>query len=502
MDRSKQAYDLIEKSAYPLVLIPENPGADAISGALALFLILKKIKKNPRIACAEPIEEKFLFLPAAEAIQNDLSKERIYKISFDIGKNKIKELSYDQNDGALNIYLSAEDGGIAEEAIKIEAQKSRYDLILAVSGQSKESFGRIYWENENIFSEVPIINISNRISAGNFGNINLTQPEYFSVAEVVAGIFEEILPAALDERIATLLLAGIVDESDNFQSSNIRPETFRLTAALLFAGANRDEISRRLNQIKIISAPGGERPDKPLFPARRRIFFWAASLSALIGILSLKLPENFFRPQSLEKTNPLFAPGEAKTNLPVSLSGNAAVQGIQLGNLTEPQSVASPFASNTAKANEIASTPVRLEIPALEISADIQSVGLTKNNAMESPNNFKDAGWFKLGPKPGERGNAVIAGHLDSDKNTDGIFGRLQGIAVGDYIYVTNDQNQKLRFRATRSEVYDEAKAPMEEIFGPSAHIRLNLITCDGVWDRGKSDYTKRLVVFSEFAPE
>ncbi len=42
----------------------------------------------------------------------------------------------------------------------------------------------------------------------------------------------------------------------------------------------------------------------------------------------------------------------------------------------------------------------------------------------------------------------------------------------------------------------------MEEIFGASKIARLNLITCDGVWDKKTLSYDKRLVVFTELAAE
>src|SRR5205085_1186906 len=57
--------------------------------------------------------------------------------------------------------------------------------------------------------------------------------------------------------------------------------------------------------------------------------------------------------------------------------------------------------------------PVRLRIPALGLRTSIEPVGL-RAGAMDVPTNVWDVGWFQLGPRPGDVGNAVIDGHLDS----------------------------------------------------------------------------------------
>ncbi len=56
--------------------------------------------------------------------------------------------------------------------------------------------------------------------------------------------------------------------------------------------------------------------------------------------------------------------------------------------------------------------PVRLKIPKLNVDAGIQYMGLTPDGVMEIPNNIFDVGWFTGSPRPGEKGNAVITGHV------------------------------------------------------------------------------------------
>jgi sortase A len=117
---------------------------------------------------------------------------------------------------------------------------------------------------------------------------------------------------------------------------------------------------------------------------------------------------------------------------------------------------------------------------------------------MAAPRGAGDAGWYKFGFKPGEKGNAVIAGHLDTDKNTDGVFRNLNQLKAGDDIFVTGDSGNQSHFIVSTTETYEGATAPLSEIFGASDKPRLNLITCAGVWDSKKHMYTHRLVVSAE----
>src|SRR5437899_369427 len=66
-----------------------------------------------------------------------------------------------------------------------------------------------------------------------------------------------------------------------------------------------------------------------------------------------------------------------------------------------------------AVATSVPGIPVRLRIPILGIDAVVEPVGLVAG-AMDVPVDAGDVGWYRLGPRPGATGNAVIDGHLTS----------------------------------------------------------------------------------------
>jgi LPXTG-site transpeptidase (sortase) family protein len=140
--------------------------------------------------------------------------------------------------------------------------------------------------------------------------------------------------------------------------------------------------------------------------------------------------------------------------------------------------------------------PVRLKIPTINVDSAIGYVGLTSEGDMEVPNNTIDVGWFDLGPHPGEKGSAVIAGHFDGENGEAGVFANLHKLKEGDKLFIEDSKGVVTSFVVRESRTYDPGYA--DDVFGQSDGAHLNLVTCDGVWDGAKKSYSKRLVVFAD----
>lgn len=140
--------------------------------------------------------------------------------------------------------------------------------------------------------------------------------------------------------------------------------------------------------------------------------------------------------------------------------------------------------------------PVRLIIPSINVDAGIQYVGVTSKGDMEVPSNITDVGWFNLGPRPGETGSAVISGHFNGENGEAGVFIDLYMLKKGNKLYIKDDKGITTSFEVQESRIYYPGYA--EEVFSSNDTARLNLVTCDGVWDGTIKSYSKRLVVFAE----
>ncbi|UOQ94028.1 class F sortase [Halobacillus shinanisalinarum] len=141
--------------------------------------------------------------------------------------------------------------------------------------------------------------------------------------------------------------------------------------------------------------------------------------------------------------------------------------------------------------------PTNVKVPSIGIDAPVNEVGVLENGQMGVPKNNAVAGWFEPGTKPGNTGNAVLAGHVDN-RSGPAVFYYLKNLQKGDEIIVTNEEGKELTYVVQKLESYPADEAPIKEIFGKTDKKRLNLITCTGVFDDEKRTYLDRLVVYSE----
>jgi hypothetical protein len=72
-----------------------------------------------------------------------------------------------------------------------------------------------------------------------------------------------------------------------------------------------------------------------------------------------------------------------------------------------------PPPTRLARAEAAVGRPVSIAIPAAGVTARVVAVGLQPDRTMVVPE-VEQAGWYELGPRPGEAGPAVIVGHVDS----------------------------------------------------------------------------------------
>jgi sortase (surface protein transpeptidase) len=141
--------------------------------------------------------------------------------------------------------------------------------------------------------------------------------------------------------------------------------------------------------------------------------------------------------------------------------------------------------------------PSQLVIPTLQIDADIEHIGLVATDRMATPRAFKNAGWYRYGPAPGDEGTALISGHLDNGLGLTGVFKRLHELSPGDEIEVLTEGGRTLRFRVESLTSYPYDDVPPEALTSVGMR-RLVLITCGGRWIYDKSQgmtYDRRLIV-------
>jgi LPXTG-site transpeptidase (sortase) family protein len=187
-----------------------------------------------------------------------------------------------------------------------------------------------------------------------------------------------------------------------------------------------------------------------------------------------------------------YAPATEGIDLPVSL--------VSVVSLPTPiQQIFAPIVSINKKivTNFPSSYPKRLRIPVINVDANVQYVGVTKNGKMATPNNFSDVGWFQSGTIPGEKGSAVVAGHVDDGLAFPAVFANLNQLVIGQDIYIDTVGGATLDFKVIDLTNYDPI-ADTQEIFNQNDGNYLKLITCAGIWSEQYKTHNQRLVVTAE----
>ncbi|KKS04494.1 MAG: Peptidase C60 sortase A and B [Candidatus Nomurabacteria bacterium GW2011_GWA2_41_25] len=142
--------------------------------------------------------------------------------------------------------------------------------------------------------------------------------------------------------------------------------------------------------------------------------------------------------------------------------------------------------------------PARLKIPKINVNTVVEYVGLTPEGAMGVPKGPAGVAWYKLGPRPGEKGSAVIAGHSGYKDKKPAVFDNLHKLVKGDKIYVEDEFGIIATFVVREKRLYDP-NVDASDVFGSSdGKAHLNLVTCEGVWDEVTKSRSKRLVVFAD----
>jgi len=139
--------------------------------------------------------------------------------------------------------------------------------------------------------------------------------------------------------------------------------------------------------------------------------------------------------------------------------------------------------------------PVAVSIPALSVAGPLEElVADADTGELAAPADPARAGWYAAGVVPGDRGPAVIGGHVDS-RSGPGVFFRLRTLRPGDLVDVTRSDGRTVRFSVIAVALYPKDRFPTEAVYGPTSGPELRLVTCGGTFDRSARSYDDNVVV-------
>jgi len=145
--------------------------------------------------------------------------------------------------------------------------------------------------------------------------------------------------------------------------------------------------------------------------------------------------------------------------------------------------------------------PRYITIPALNVmKARVQSVGLTKDNTLDTPRNISDTAWYNKSSTPGQGyGSVIIDGH-NGGISRDGIFANLNKLKDGDKIIIERGDGEKFNYTVVENKtesLKDANTTGMQRLMTPydTSKEGLGLITCAGNWVPRDKVFDKRILV-------
>lgn len=138
--------------------------------------------------------------------------------------------------------------------------------------------------------------------------------------------------------------------------------------------------------------------------------------------------------------------------------------------------------------------PVAISIPAIGVESVLPATGTLADGSIDVPEDPSVAAWFTGAPRPGDRGPAVIVGHVDS-KRGPGVFWRLHQLPVGAVVTIETTTGP-IEFVVERVEQYAKDSFPSAEVYGAVPRPALRLITCGGSFDRSIGHYRDNIVAY------
>jgi len=177
----EQIAEKLRGSAAPLIISHVRPDGDAIGSIIGLGLVLASAGKKPQLFLEDGLPARFRFLAGSSGVRNSV--------------------------------------------------KETYDLVIALDCADSTRIG-------NKLDGLKIdINIDHHVTNNYFGEINLVQPEKPATAAILAAYLPE-MGFAIDKDAASVFLMGILTDTIGFRTTNVSPETLRLSAYLMEAGAD------------------------------------------------------------------------------------------------------------------------------------------------------------------------------------------------------------------------------------------------------------------------
>ncbi len=191
----KKIISLIKNNNDFLITAHMNLEGDALGSELALYSMLKKLKKNAVIWNQDPTPKTYDFLPK-------------------------------------------------HQVIKKVIKKRKFDVIFALDCSDISRSGKV---KEDLPEFSTLVNIDHHISNTYFGDLNWVEPKIGSTCEMIYYLADKL--KLVDNEVALCLYTGIVTDTGNFTYASTSSQTHKVIADLMNFNIQPDWIDQKINSL-------------------------------------------------------------------------------------------------------------------------------------------------------------------------------------------------------------------------------------------------------------
>ncbi|MGI5379851.1 class F sortase [Streptomyces sp. CA-251387] len=141
--------------------------------------------------------------------------------------------------------------------------------------------------------------------------------------------------------------------------------------------------------------------------------------------------------------------------------------------------------------------PERVRIDSIQVDAPMIPVGLDADGWVGAPppEDPNLAGWFTGSVSPGEKGTAVVVGHVDNNQGPAVFYG-LGALKPGNRVEVSRQDGKTAVFQVYGVEVFEKNNFPGDRVYASKGSAELRVITCGGGFSK-QNGYDGNVVAFA-----
>ena len=232
--------DLFTQADSVLIIYSADALRDHLFAATALYKTFQQLaNKEVTLLSSEDLSQAEPDIVYLNETKTEIGHKNLC-ISFDYLQDSVEKITsaIDEDSKKLHITIKPKKGvaPLSKDNVSFSHTGAEADMVILVGVDDLASLEQLYIGYENLYQTTALVSINSYETA--FGNLKLDILGSSCVSEFVAWLLKD-LRYQIDHEVATNLLAGIDEETDNLESYLATADTFEIISYLLRSGARR-----------------------------------------------------------------------------------------------------------------------------------------------------------------------------------------------------------------------------------------------------------------------